>query len=108
MDLWGLVGPVFAWQGLPVSGFRPAESTSDTFVLYHLPAVLAVDDYDACAGPTPRLAKAFLGVLGCFCGAEPCTTWTEFGRQCCREDDGIVQQPQDALAAPIFKLEFHY
>ena len=51
MDLWGLVGPVFAWQGLPVSGFRPAESTSDTFVLYHLPAVLAVDDYDACAGP---------------------------------------------------------
>ncbi|CAE7333274.1 smd2 [Symbiodinium sp. CCMP2592] len=37
----------------------------------------------------------------CFCGAEPCSTWTDFGRQCCREDDGIVQWPQRAFAQAI-------
>eukprot|EP00439_Symbiodinium_sp_Y106_P026861 s938_g3.t1 len=40
----------------------------------------------------------------CFCGAEPCSTWTDFGRQCCREDDGIVQRPQRAIAAQATAL----
>ncbi|CAE7453624.1 smd2 [Symbiodinium natans] len=25
----------------------------------------------------------------CFCGNDPCTPWTQFGRECCREDDGL-------------------